>query len=426
MSSRRAGVSSFLLAMWFGLIAADRVDLAGGAAPFHLTPFLVLTPIVAVAELARRWRQRSRLMISGSIVVYTALAGLLLALGLTSSILSLRMETSAPRVVLLVADVIGALTIALLAADRPDLLKTLAAGAIAILPVFIIADVQAARWLIGRGPELWRLGTLTVHFDELQTLGLVPRLPGLVGDANRTGYLLAVYWTVISRGERRPARRRIALGVVGLLLLLTFSRSALLAIATAIVVEFMTRSRPPTAKIAAVAMALLTVGTGMVIASPKLQNVFLSAGAQAAKRASPNESSAKSHVQLIERGIEEGSSSVPNGLIGLGYGNAYLVLQDYFPGNRYGNFHSLYITMFAEMGVIAFIVIIILMFTPVFLGGPWRPLAAAAMAFNIFYQTGTEPIFWFVLSMAWLTLAVRDEEKEPVAHVTPDAHPVTA
>lgn len=407
-SMRRAGASSFLLAMWFALIGADRIDLVGGALPFRIPPFLVLTPIVAIAELARRWRQRSEVETTGGIVVYMALAGLLLALGAASSVHALEVNTSAPRTFLLTAHVIGTLVIALLAADRPDLNRVLAAGAAWVLPLFILTDVAVVRCFIGHGPDMSRLGPATIFFDKIQTVGLVPRLPGLVADANRTGLILAVYWTVLFRVERRPWWCRIALAVTALLMVLTFSRSTMLAVAAAMAFEFMTRSRPPTAKMAAVGMLVLTVGIGSLIVVPKLQTAVVGIGAsQQVQRLSPKEGSAKSHLALIARGVEEGSSSIPRSLIGLGYGNAYLVLQDFFPGTPYGNFHSLYVTMFAEMGVFAFVATLILLLTPVFLGGPWRPMAAAAVIFNVFYQTTTEPIFWFVLSMAWMTLATR-------------------
>jgi hypothetical protein len=341
------------------------------------------------------------------------LAGLLLSLGIVSSLLSLQLETSAPRIILLVIHVTSGLAIGLLASDRPDLLRVLARGAIFILPMFLIADAGELQWYIGRGPELWRLGPMTLRFDGLQTLGLVPRFPGLVGDANRTGFVLVIYWSVIARGAQRPWARRLALGVTGLFIVMTASRSTFLAIAAAATVALMTRSRPPTAKLAAGGMLMLAFGTALLLTRPTLQDALVDiVGSQLEHRVSPNEASVRSHIALIERGIEEGSASVPRGLFGIGYGNAYLVVKDFFPDNqRYGNFHSLYVTAFAEMGIFAFLVTVILLFAPVFLGGPWRPLVAGAIAFNIFYQTTAEPIFWFILAMAWVTITVRDAER---------------
>jgi hypothetical protein len=67
--------------------------------------------------------------------------------------------------------------------------------------------------------------------------------------------------------------------------------------------------------------------------------------------------------------------------------------------------------MFAEAGIFALLVTAALLLTPVALGGDWRSLVAGFVMFNMFYQTPTEPAFWFILAMAWLTLRVRVESK---------------
>ena len=36
---------------------------------------------------------------------------------------------------------------------------------------------------------------------------------------------------------------------------------------------------------------------------------------------------------------------------------------------------------------------------------PWRAVIAGSVAFNIFYQTNTDPVFWFVLALAWMTIS---------------------
>jgi hypothetical protein len=345
------------------------------------------------------------------------LAGFLLTVAVASSVQSLQVETSAPRVILLVTDIVATLAIAILVSDRRDLLRTLALGAVLVLPFFILADAAELRWLIGRGPELWRLGTLTVQFDEVQTLGLLPRFGGLVFDANRAGFIFVVYWVVIARGDQRPWRRRGALGLIALLIAATFSRSTLLTIMAASIVALATRSKAPTAKAAAVGLLILSMALGGALVNTRFQTVALdAAGSLIGKRLSTQERGARGHITLIQRGIAEGSSTIPRGLVGLGYGNSYLVLEDFFPGNRYGNFHSLYVTMFAEAGIFAFLLIVALLFTPVFLGGPWRALVAGSVVFNIFYQLPTEPAFWFLLALAWLTLRTRASESEAPEH----------
>jgi hypothetical protein len=150
---------------------------------------------------------------------------------------------------------------------------------------------------------------------------------------------------------------------------------------------------------------LVIVAASVFLMYPRLSDAVSAAlVSPAAARLSVNEGSAQSHVALIERGLDEATASIPRVIFGLGYGTSYLVLQDVFPGNRYGNFHSLYVTMFAEAGIVALLVSLILLVWPIVRGGPWQTILIAAVVFNIFYQTTTEPAFWFVLAAAWIAL----------------------
>ena len=107
---------------------------------------------------------------------------------------------------------------------------------------------------------------------------------------------------------------------------------------------------------------------------------------------------------LIGRGLKEATESLPRLAIGIGYGSAYTVLQDVFPGNRYASFHSLYVTIFAEAGIVALLCVLTMFAVPLVRGGPDRALVAGAAVFNVFYQAHTDPAFWTILVLAWLTL----------------------
>jgi hypothetical protein len=63
--------------------------------------------------------------------------------------------------------------------------------------------------------------------------------------------------------------------------------------------------------------------------------------------------------------------------------------------------------MFAEAGILALLLTLVLTLTPIVAGGPWRAMIAGAVVFNIFYQTPTEPAFWFVIAAAWLAMPGR-------------------
>jgi hypothetical protein len=134
-------------------------------------------------------------------------------------------------------------------------------------------------------------------------------------------------------------------------------------------------------------------------------------------RVSVGEGSSQMHLALIERGLIVATSSFHNALLGIGYGNGLMVLEDFFPGNRYANFHSYYVTLLAESGIVALALGLWLMVHPFLMRwGPFVPLVAGFMAFNLFYQSTTEPAFWLVLALAWLTAGDRGVGRSAVGH----------
>ena len=400
-------MSNVLLALWIALIGADRIDLAGGNGPFILTPFLALTPLVLVAEFGRRLSQGTRVTVSRTGVLYMLLAGALLTISMASVFVAQEIPVGAARAMLLGGDLVGTLLVALLVADRDNLPRIMASGAIAGLGLYLLFDPAEALWWIAKMPQTMRFGPVLVKFGDLQNLGPLPRLAGPVADGNRAGYVLLCYIMLIARGEPRAWLRRTGLFIAAFLMMFTFSRSAMLGVIAASIVTVIERRRiSPRVLIggpllaAAAAIVLMAAPTVLDRASRLIDPAVF-------ERFSTVEGSGRDHLDLVERGIGEATQSIPRALIGLGYGNSYLVLQDVFPGNRYGSFHSLFVASFAESGVFALLLVLILLFVPAVRGGPWRTVIAGSIAFNLFYSTVTEPIFWFLLALAWLTLGRR-------------------
>jgi hypothetical protein len=402
-----ASVSDWLLSLWITLIGADRIDLLGGRGAFVLTPYLALTPIVVVSELISRHRRGRALTVPRSGLVYALVTAALVTVVLFSVMDALDVEISSSRALLLIAEIGGTLTVVLLSSGRPHLARVLARGAAASLILFALFDVAETVWWIGRGPETLRVGTILVHFGGLQNAGPVPRLGGPVSDANRGGFVLLFYGLLIGEGERRPALRRFALGLVALFLIFTISRSAWLGAVAMMVTIMPRRQRVPRVPIVAGLLAVAAVVVLFLAKPVAVKRAVSVVTSPVTQRLSTNEGSAQSHLALIERGLGEATESLPNALVGLGYGNSHLVLQDVFPGNKYGNFHSMYVSMFAESGVAALLLTLVLLLSPLVAGGPWRPLIAGAVVFNVFYQTPTEPAFWFALAAAWMTMPSR-------------------
>jgi hypothetical protein len=401
-------MSNVLLGLWIALIGADRIDLAGGQVPFVLTPFLVLTPFVVLSQAWRRRREGLRLAITRRVMIYSTTAAALLTIVLISVFVSQDVEISASRASLLIANLVATFFVVLLTVDRPDAARVLARGAAASLLLFLAFDVAEVLGFIGRTAESIRLGPALIKFGDLQSIGLLPRLAGPVGDANRGGFVLLLSAVLIGRGERNAVVRAVALFVIVVLILATMSRSAMLAAMATLVATILLRTSMPSPRTLITIGLVAAAGLTFVLLKP---NVFDRVAAvvmsPVTERLSSGEESAQTHVVLIERGLSEATQSIPRAAIGVGYGTSHLVLQDVFPGDKHGNFHSLYITMFAESGVGALILMLVLLFTPLAIGGPWRALIAGAIAFNVFYQTPAEPAFWFLLASAWLVVPQR-------------------
>jgi hypothetical protein len=78
------------------------------------------------------------------------------------------------------------------------------------------------------------------------------------------------------------------------------------------------------------------------------------------------------------------------------------VVVDFFgDDNKYGNFHCLYVTVLAETGLLAFMVLIFLLGYPIIGRAGALSTMIAIMIFNVSYQSHMEPIFWLVLALVW-------------------------
>lgn len=153
-----------------------------------------------------------------------------------------------------------------------------------------------------------------------------------------------------------------------------------------------------TASIAIVA-ALLCIAYQKEIAA--LLEAWEISDAVSAKLSMNPGSSGESHILLIERGITTWLSSPKTMVAGIGFAAAPKVLQDFFQDDKRGNFHSLYVTALAEMGLPAFLVLIFILAYPLIARTRAIPCIAAIMVFNISYQAHTDPFFWLMLAIVW-------------------------
>lgn len=400
-------MTAFLLAAWVALLGADRIDFGGGNLPVAVTPFLVLTPLLVLAQAAKRLRTGDPLNVPAGGRTYALVLLAFLALIGASVFGSLDPETSMARALLVVMQALGTLAVALQVYGNSDAEATVRHGAVAGIILFAVFDALCAASFLGMLPSELPIGFAVLKLQSFGYAGIVPRLSGSVLDPNRAGLLL-IFYAILARRLRGPA--------VGMLLL-TLSRSATLAGLGVVAVHvweggILTRHvsrRAMLAGVVVLATALAAIGRS----SESLDATQRALAPFSERFSLSEEGSASVHSSLLGRAVEEGTRSPKRAMLGLGWGASYVVLQDIFPGSRYGNFHSLYATAFAEAGFPAAVLITLLLVVPIVRRGPWRDLALAAALFSIFYQATAEPAFWFTLAMGWMTLDPRGHSQSP-------------
>jgi hypothetical protein len=385
-----------LLVLWMALVGADRLDLAGGSLPVVVTPFLALTPVVLGALAWERWRSGRPAELHRGTIVYFLLVALFLAAVGGSALQSLDPDTTISRATLLLAQLGGAAAVALMVHDDTAAIRAVRQGAALGVLLFVVMDFLAVLAFMGKLPTMLPIGPAMLRLDSYGYAGFIPRLSGTVIDPNRAGLVLLVYAFLA------PRARWVAIA----LLTLTLSRSAALAALVLGIVsawQFGLAHRGAPTRRLLLAVAVIAAGLVFVARSPAaVENTARLVAPFAERFGGGDESSSVQHGALIVRAADEGSRTPLRALHGLGWGASYVVLQDVFPGNRFGNFHSLYGTVFAEAGVVALVSVLAMLLLPLARATPWRPLVAAFIVFNFSYQSTTEPVFWFLLALAWV------------------------
>jgi hypothetical protein len=410
-------VSGALFALWFATIGADRLDLLVGQGPVKLSPVLILTPLLIALEIFRLMRQGGRFRVPRNTVAYALVASAFLSVVLLSVLYSFDIEMSAQRYALLAFQVYTTLIVGVALAQRPDARALLVRGAYWGLALGTAFNVmQLAAWFINGDGELLLLGGILDMTPN--TYGsFIPRLSAQALDVNRGGILLLVYSFLLVRlGPRTRVRTMwVTAGVLGIVL--TLSRSVMLGlVGTAIALLLSGRRLRFTRRRAVGAAVVVAALCAGFLASPRTAASVGEALEPLGQRFSTREGSANVHLELIGRGVEIATASPKNAVIGIGYGNSFAYLQDYFPGDKHGNFHSLYLTLLTECGGLALLLGIALIAYAAIRGGIYAPLIAGFAFFNIFYQTTAEAIFWFSLVLGWTRLG--DPALEPPAAET--------
>lgn len=381
---------------------ASRIDFLGGNGPLVLTPFLILSPLIVAMEVTRSWTGRGGVHLPPGTASFLLTITALFVVLLASTFLSYELAAAARRLALLVVQAYMVFVVVLVLANRDDPDRILVRGAYLGLSAIVLMNlVQSYVFFFDPG---WAQ-TLAVAID-LQPgtyFGVIPRLTGLSHDPNHGG-LFAVFLIWLVTYMAPPSTTRTAFVTLGVLsVAATLSRSAVLAGFALWGTTFLAGLELRlTARAIGLGAALAVAGVVTYLAVPQVTAPLAELTTMLSHRLSPDEGSTSDHARLLARGWEVGTDNIRHLLLGIGYGNAFVVTQDIFPGNDYGNFHSLFLTLFVEAGVLALGLGLWLFVHALRSGGGIRPMIVALLVFNLFQQAHTEPILWLSLMMAWV------------------------
>ena len=393
-----------------GLIAADRIDLLGGHGPFRLTPFLVLAPLVLLIGAIRTEPARMfRFTITSPIqrqVPFIAASSLFLFFSFFSIPIGLDPERGIVAFCDLLFVVALGYCISVQVLEEPGQEKLIARSITFGLLVYIIFCIgEFIAWSHGvvltAQPGQWLESTFAPS-----TLGpWAPCLSGTTFDSNRSGFVLTMYLALLDRFAPRSRHTPILRLAIPLLICLTLSRSGALCWSAYYLASrnFWTRlaSRRMLVRVVAIIIVCSFVFALYQREVTELAEAWEISDAVSAKMSMDPGSSGESHVLLIERGLKTWLTSTKTVVTGIGYAAAPKVLGDFFGDDKRGNFHSLYVTTLAEIGLPAFFVLLFLLGYPIIGRRGVVPCMAAIMVFNVSYQTETEPVFWLMLALLW-------------------------
>jgi len=394
-----------------GLIGADRIDLLAGYGPFILTPFLVLAPLVLIiGRLCSGPHGLFRLRILPPMrrqIPFLCALGLFVFFTFGSTLFSLDPTRSlvAFADLVLVAFLGYCTSIQVLAEPEQEaLIKRSVTFALVMYVFFCVAECIA--WTQGLTINSQRSGSwVQATFAPSSIWNLFPLLSGTTFDANRSGFVLMMYLALLDRFAAKWRYTPLFRALIAILILLTLSRSATLCWVAYYVFSKSFWKTFLLRRVILRTASIAIIGSLLCVAYQKellgLLEAWEISDAVSAKLSMDPGSSGESHILLIERGITTWLRSPKTMVAGIGFASAPKVLQDFFQDDKRGNFHSLYVTALAEIGLPGFLVLMFILFYPVIGRIGAVPCIAAIAAFNISYQAHTDPVFWLMLALVW-------------------------
>jgi hypothetical protein len=393
------------------LIGADRIDLLAGHGFFRLTPFLLFaSTVVLIRLLFMGLSGRSQITISPPFrrqIPFLIIFALFLLVSFASTIFGVNPGRGIVALAdLVLVSVLGYyISVRILTDPAPEKLVLRAVTfALIVWLIFCIGGYIA--WSHGAMRlEDEASSSIESMFAPSAAFFFAPRLSGFCVDANRAGFLLVMYLVLLDRFATKTRYTRFLRFAIGFFILLAMSRSAMLCWFAYYLSskEFWKHlmTRRAAFRVATLTIVCLVVGFVYRTQITELFELWQVSDVVSDRLSGEQGTSGGDHIQLIQRGLETWSSSTRTMVAGIGFAGAPRVLGDFFGDNKYGNFHSLYVSVLAELGLPAFLLFMILLGYPIIGRKGAAPCIAAIAVFNLVLQSYMEPLFWLALALAW-------------------------
>jgi hypothetical protein len=393
------------------LIGSDRIDLLAGHGFFRLTPFLLFASMVVLIRLLFfGLLGRSEIKISPPVrrqIPFLVVFVLFLLVSFGSTIFGVDPN----RGIVALADLVLVsalgyyISVRILADPAPERLVVRSVTlALIVWLIFCIGGYIAWSHGVMRMQEE-AASSIESMFAPTAAFGFAPRLSGYCLDSNRAGFILVMYLVLLDRFAAKTRYTRFLRFAIGFFILLAVSRSAMLCWFAYYVfsAEFWRRlaTRRAALRLAAVAMVCLLVGLAYRTEIAGLLQLWQVSEVVSDRLSGEQGTSGGEHIELIQRGFETWSNSPRTVVAGIGFAGAPRFLGDIFGDSKYGNFHDLYVSVLAELGLPAFLLLITLLGYPMIGRRGAASCIAAIAIFNVFLQSYMEPIFWVALALVW-------------------------
>ena len=390
--------NKLLIILLITFAGADRINFGVNITDsFILTPFLTLSFIYSLLTILFFIRKIKLNWLIDNQFFFLTLA-FFLCLVIMSAVFSPEIIMSSKRIVLLFIIIIIFIII-LSEYDYPQINTILIASSIyGSILYFIFNVIMLSNWL----------GVIEIEIPQINffpdTIAYyIPRLGGFSGDSNRGGFVLSFYTYILWVNREKINFSGFLLCLNLAMLFLTLSRSTylllfILFLSYALLfqrhlfnIEFMAYLLIP---LLVIIVGLIQMDNiGIIEIGPAIEERF--------SITSEKSESASIHFDLIAKGTKLILSDMKYFFLGIGHGVSYLLTDGYYwSGSKYGNFHSQYITIFIENGIIAFFSFSFLTIIYPLIKGRnniYLPLLLSLIFFNIFYQLTSEPTYWLVI-----------------------------